>query len=72
MDRIRGGRLKAALQFMRAALHRTGPRGSMARAWSGAELLRAAVSDVYGRKPSKREAVPASMTEASPKAAVIP
>jgi hypothetical protein len=44
----------------------------MARAWSGAELLRAAVSDVYGRKPPKREAVPASMTEAEPKVAVIP
>ena len=64
MDRIRGERLKAALHFMRAALHRTGP----AAVWRGpgacAELLRAAVADVYGRKPPKREAVPASMTEA--------
>ena len=48
------------------------PRGCMAQAWSVAELPRTAVEDVYGPKPPKREAMPASMTEASPKAAVIP
>jgi predicted glycogen debranching enzyme len=40
------------------------PRGCMAQAWSVAELLRTAVEDVYGPKPTKREAMPASMTEA--------
>jgi len=40
------------------------PRGCMAQAWSVAELPRTAVEDVYGPKPTKREAMPASMTEA--------
>ncbi|MFL6213934.1 MAG: amylo-alpha-1,6-glucosidase [Blastocatellia bacterium] len=32
------------------------PRGCIAQAWSVAELLRAAVEDVYCIKPSQREA----------------
>jgi glycogen debranching enzyme len=39
------------------------PRGCMAHAWSVAELLCAAVADVYGPKPTKCEAMPAWMTE---------
>jgi glycogen debranching enzyme len=40
------------------------PRGCMAQVWSVEELLRTAVEDVYGPKPTTREAMPASMTEA--------
>ena len=41
------------------------PRGCMAQAWSVAELPRTAVEDVYGPKPTKREAMPAAVSAAT-------